>query len=141
MREVKIDLHPLVLACSQLAEAVLVWTEHDENSVLKKHLRAGVIQAFEYTYELSMKMLRRVLAQRSDSNSRLVELSFNDLLRRSADAGLLADMDAWKRWRELRNLTSHTYSEARAIEVSGQCEAFLGDARALLAALQRDMNV
>lgn len=85
-------------------------------------------------------MLRRVLAQRSDSKSRIVDLSFNDLLRKSADAGLLAGIDTWKRWRELRNLTSHTYAEARAIEVSGQCESFLIDANALVAELQREMS-
>jgi Nucleotidyltransferase substrate binding protein like len=47
----------------------------------------------------------------------------NDLLRKSADAGLLADIDGWKRWRALRNLTSHTYIEARAVRLTDAFEA------------------
>jgi hypothetical protein len=42
------------------------------------------------------------------------------------------------RYRELRNLSSHTYDEAKADEVSRSIPAFQRDAVALLAALTRE---
>ena len=57
-----LDLSPLQNAVSQLEEALdLYGSELAEGDPrLKRHLRAAVIQAFEFTYELSFKMLKRL---------------------------------------------------------------------------------
>ena len=94
-----------------------------------------MIQSFAFTYELSMRMARRVLIERAESADRVIDLSFNDLLRAAADAGLMTDSARWREWREMRNATSHAYDEVKAEAVAARASAFAADADALLAAL------
>jgi nucleotidyltransferase substrate binding protein (TIGR01987 family) len=132
-----IDFSSLRKAIAVLAEALTLWQSQAEGSVLKPHLRSAVIQSFEFSYELSLRSLRRVLVERSGSAEQITDLSFNDMLRAAADAGLLTDQAAWRTWRELRNATSHAYDEAKAQQVAEGAERFLIDALALLAAMGR----
>lgn len=104
-----IDLSPLRKALGVLAEALQLWHSQDAGSVLKPHLRSA---------------------------DRVTDLSFNELLRHAADAGLVQDPNAWRTWRELRNATSHAYDEVKAEQVAHDAERFCVDARSLLAALE-----
>lgn len=135
MSQARIDLDPLLKALAQLEEALRFWQQEPEGAPLKRHLRAAVIQSFEFTYELSVRMLRRVLIERATTAEAVLDLSFNDLLRKGADAGLLPDATGWRRWREMRNATSHTYDETRAAEVANAAREFLPQARQLALAL------
>lgn len=136
MDQPAIDLAPLRRASAVLAEALALWQAQPVGAVLKPHLRSAVIQSFEFTYELSLRSLRRVLIERSGSADLITDLSFNDLLRQGADAGLIRDPVIWRTWRELRNATSHAYDEVRAEQVALDAERFSLDAQALLAALE-----
>jgi nucleotidyltransferase substrate binding protein (TIGR01987 family) len=136
-----IDLSSLAKALAQLQEALRFWHELPQDSALKPHLRSAVIQSFEFTYELSIRMLRRVLIERSASADLVADLSFNDLLRKAADAGLVAAPDMWRQWREMRNATSHTYDEARAAEVAAGVDGFASGAAALLAELEKNHGI
>jgi Nucleotidyltransferase substrate binding protein like len=60
-----IALQPLHKALAALTSAQHYWQTEPEGSGRKPHLRAGVIQSFEFTYELSVRLLRRVLIERS----------------------------------------------------------------------------
>lgn len=131
-----IDFTSLRKALGWLTEALALWHAQPDGSVLKPHLRSAVIQSFEYSYELSLRSLRRVLIERAGAADRITDLSFNELLRSGADAGLLGDPTAWRTWRELRNATSHAYDEAKAQQVAADAEGFCADAKALLAAME-----
>ena len=116
-----IDFEPLRSAVEQLTSALQEQAREPE----RKLLRAGLIQTFEYTYELSHKMLRRFLASIDPSPSEIEELSFEGLIRRGDDAGLLqSPVATWKGFRESRSITSHTYNEAKAEEVLAKIPAF-----------------
>ena len=134
-----IDLSPLRRSQAVLREALAFWHEQPEGSKLKPHLRSAVIQSFEFCYELSLRSLRRVLIERAAAADPVVDLSFNDLLRLAADAGLMQEPLRWRDWRELRNATSHAYDEAKAQAVATGAEAFSDDAAALLSALEADL--
>lgn len=134
-----IDLSPLRKALALLQEALQFWQAQAEGSALKPHLRSAVIQSFEFTYELAVRLLRRVLIERAEAADLVADLSFNDLLRRAADAGLVADPLAWRSWREMRNATSHAYDEARAQEVAEGAVRFAQDAALVLAALEKSL--
>ena len=134
-----IDLSPLRKALALLIEALAFWDAQPEGAPLKPHLRSSVIQSFEFTYELSVRLLRRVLIERSESADRVADLSFNDLLRAAADAGLMPDPALWREWREMRNATSHAYDEAKAQAVALRACAFATDAAALLQALEASL--
>ena len=136
MEPIRIDLTPLRKALALLHDALRYWNAEPAESGLKPHLRSAVIQSFAFTYELSIKALRRVLIERALSEDQVVDLSFNDLLRLGADAGLLSEPLAWRRWREMRNSTSHTYDETKAQAVVSACADFAADADALLSSLE-----
>ena len=135
-----IDLTPLRKALAMLVEASQFWIAQPEGSPLKPHLRSAVVQSFEFSYELSVRMLRRVLIERSEAADLVADLSFNDLLRKAADSGLVADAAAWRAWREMRNTTSHAYEEAKANAVASSAARFAADAKALLMALEADLG-
>ena len=61
----RLDLTPLDDAIAQLEEAIEYHGSElaAGDPALKLHLRAAAIQAFEFTYELSFKMVKRHLEQ------------------------------------------------------------------------------
>lgn len=98
-------------------------------------VRDATIQRFEYTYELAWKMIKRHLewAGTTDADS----LTRKSLFREAARIGLIAGAEAWFDYHEARDLTSHTYDEARAEEVYAVAKRFAPDARRLLSTLQQ----
>ena len=100
-------------------------------------MRAGAIQAFEFTYELSVRMIKRYLEQVSANPAEIDELSFQDLIRRAGQQGLLrSELEAWMRYRASRGTTSHAYNEERAERVFRGIPEFLEEVRHLLRELQ-----
>ena len=124
-----IDYTPLKKAVQQLTDAL----EEQAREPDRPLLRAGVIQTFEYTYELSHKMLRRYLASIDPSPTAIEELSFEGLIRRGDEAGLLqSPVAVWKKFREARSITSHTYNEDKAQEVFARVPSFQKEVSFLL---------
>ncbi len=120
-------------AVLRLEEGLARYTLDESDS----QIRDGLIQRFEFSYELSHKTLKRYLAQASANPSELDAMPFADLIRTANEHGLLAgDWPAWRVYRDMRNKTSHTYDESVALEVVRGIPAFLHEAKALLAALQ-----
>ena len=98
-------------------------------------VRDATIQRFEYTYELSRKMIKRHLDWAGISGT--IDLANNGLYREAVKAGLINDADAWFDYHQARNETSHTYEVTAAEEVYEAAVKFAPDARALLTALQK----
>ncbi len=101
-----------------------------------EELRDAVIQRFEYSYELCWKMLKRQMEQESANPAEIDRLSFRELLREAAERGILTDIERWMDYRELRNITAHTYDESKAQTVYAAALDFYHDAAALLQALE-----
>jgi nucleotidyltransferase substrate binding protein (TIGR01987 family) len=135
----KLDLTVLEKALAQLEQS-LSYLHSDlaaRDAGLRAQFRAAAIQGFEFTYELSVKMIRRQLAQISAVPAELAEMAYKDLIREAADAGLLVDPEGFFLYREIRNITAHTYDEAKAERVLGVLEAFRKDVLVLLKELKR----
>jgi nucleotidyltransferase substrate binding protein (TIGR01987 family) len=93
------------------------------NKDLRDQFRSASIQAFEYTYELCIKMIRRQLEQIVASPAELREMAFMDFIRTAYETGLVENPVSFKLYREMRNITSHTYEVNKAeeiIKVTGQ---------------------
>jgi nucleotidyltransferase substrate binding protein (TIGR01987 family) len=103
---------------------------------LAEQLRNSVIQCFEFTYELSHKMLKRHL-EGTAANPEEVDLaSFQGLIRMGNEKGLLrSDWAAWRTYRQARTDSSHTYDQAKALAVFALAPDFLDEARHLLSRL------
>ncbi len=129
-----LDLTPLEKAATRLREALEARLAEPENAFIQD----SVIQRFEFTYELSHKMLRRYLLMYSASPEMGEELAFPDLIRTGAQRGLLrSSWDQWHRYRKARATSSHAYDQQKALEVLAIVPEFLEEAEYLLAALAR----
>jgi nucleotidyltransferase substrate binding protein (TIGR01987 family) len=104
-------------------------------------LRDGLIQRFEFTYELSHRTLGRYLAASAASPDEVARMPFADLIRAGNAAGLLRiEWNGWRHFRELRSRTSHTYDSATAEEVVAAIPEFLAEAEYLCAELERRLT-
>jgi len=129
----KLNLAPLENAVSRLTEGLARY----EKDITDTQIRDGLIQRFEFSYEISHKMLKRHLEAVSPTPEQFDAIAFADLIRSGNEQGLLlGDWSAWKIYREMRSKTSHTYDEEIAIEVVQSIPAFLEEARHLLKQLQ-----
>jgi len=72
----------------------------------------GVIQRFEYTYELLWKTLKRILEYKG-----IPLKNPRDIFRESAIQGLIDNPEFWFEVIRKRNLTTHTYSEDYSYEI------------------------
>ncbi len=126
-------LTPLVRAIASLRRGI----ERSRGVPEDEEVRDAVIHRFEYTYELCCRMLRRQLAEEAAAPVEVDRLGFRDLMRVGAERGYIADPERWFRYREARNITSHTYDAAKAQIVYQTALTFLDDAEHLLEALQR----
>ncbi len=135
----KLDYSPLENAVNQLQRSFdyLHGDLARTDSHLREQFRAATIQAFEFTYELAVKMTRRQLAQIVANPDALRKMDFADQMRDAADAGIVREAPPYIRYRELRNKTSHTYDADRAEETVLVIDEFLRDMRFLLQELQK----
>jgi nucleotidyltransferase substrate binding protein (TIGR01987 family) len=100
---------------------------------LREQLRNSVIQCFEFTYELSWKMLKRHLEATEASPAALDLATFQSLIRLGNERGLLrSDWNNWRTYRQARTDSSHTYDVAKAEAVFAIAPDFLQEARVLL---------
>ena len=135
----RIDLTSLTNAIGNI-EVALQYHERAKTGpdpVLVQLHRAAAIQAFEYTYELCPKLLRRYFAENSDSTQATEELNFDGLMRRGYEFGLLdADVVIWRGFRAARGTTSHAYDSDKAEDVFQDIPEFLVQAKFLLKQLE-----
>ena len=99
-------------------------------------IRDSAIQRFEYTYELSVKLLKRKLEDMASSAEEIDHMGFKDVIRTGAEKGLIDEPEAWFEYRKKRNITSHTYDEKKAEEVYGILKDFAEKASVLLTKLE-----
>src|SRR5690606_25918606 len=80
-RTMKLDLSPLERAVAQLDTFYDLSLQPQEREVMAEALRMAAIQAFEYSYEFSVKMLRRYLEMTEPNPNALDDASFQNLIR------------------------------------------------------------
>jgi nucleotidyltransferase substrate binding protein (TIGR01987 family) len=106
--------------------------DYDEIETIK----AGVIQNFEFTYELCWKFMKRWIE--SNIGSEIVDgVTRIELFRVSAENRLISDVDIWMKYHRARNQTSHIYDEEISESVFQIAISFLIDAKNLLSNLEK----
>lgn len=132
-----LDVTPFANALQRLREGL----QRCEQEPKDEQIRDGLIQRFEFTYELSHKMLKRYLKQTAASPAEIDRMSFADLIRSGNSEGLLSsDWPLWRRFREMRARTSHTYNAQIAAEVVAAIPTFLTEAEHLCSELQKRLT-
>jgi len=128
-----LDLTSFENAIARLREGIALHAASPGETII----RDGLIQRFEFTYELAHKTLKRALESASASPGQVDQMGFADLIRSGSERGLLlGDWPRWKAYREMRGKTSHTYDEKIASEVISGVGEFLAEAEFLLGRLR-----
>lgn len=97
-------------ACTRLNEALNEYSASPESTVL----RDGVIQRFEFTFELGWKSLKEYMEDQGAAG----EFQFpKGVLKAAYAAELISDADVWLDMLASRNITSHIYDDAQAAQV------------------------
>ena len=87
--------------------------EHEDEAV-----RDSVIQRFEFTYSIALKTLRKYFIERAFVLEDVNQMSFNEMIRTASQLNLLvSNLEKWTVYREMKNMTSHTYDEEIALQV------------------------
>ncbi len=118
-------LDPLSKAVTSLKKALV--------QPKNEYTRDATIQRFEYTYELSWKMLKRYLAEESG----VKEFNIKNIYREAGRQKLIDNVEKWFEYHAARNLTSHTYNEIIAEETYETAKQFIVDAEKLLKNLEK----
>ncbi len=113
------------------------------NSILERYkkdnydidIRDAVIQRFEYTYSLALKVISRFI--KMQSTDVIDNMTFNQTIREANKLGLLkTDLPQWTEYRQKRNLTSHTYDEQVANDVISIIPEFKEEADYILSKIK-----
>ncbi|MFA5880058.1 MAG: nucleotidyltransferase substrate binding protein [Candidatus Margulisiibacteriota bacterium] len=93
--------------CENFKKAFLQLTEFIEKPELNKFEKQGLIQCFEYTFELSWKTMKDYLESQGyivKSPRMAIQIAFQ--------TQLISDGHVWIEALEKRNLMAHTYNES-----------------------------
>lgn len=105
MKAAELSLAPLKRALESLEKAI----KQERNEFTQD----SVIQRFEYTFELSWKICKKVL----ELDKPLTDESVRGILREAHQQKLISDLEKWFSLHKARNLTSLTYNPITAAEV------------------------
>lgn len=98
-------------------------------------LKAGVIQNFEFTYELCWKFMKRWLENNVSAD--IVDgVARRELFRLSAENRLIMDVNEWMEFHRARNISAHTYDYEIAEEVYQIARKFVTAAQDFLQKLE-----
>ena len=133
-----LDLSSLQKAVSSLDRALSVAAPErlqampaDQQEVMK----AGVVQNFEFTYELCWKFMKRWLE--TNLSPMIADgVTRRELFRLAAENRLIEDVDQWMGYHDARNKTAHIYDLQIAQEVYETARGFVKDAEKFLRALE-----
>ena len=132
-----LDLTPLNNAITRLSEGLTRY-ESDTSDI---QIRDGLVQRFEFTYEIIHKMLKRFFEQTSANTPEFDGMTFQDLIRTANERSLLlGSWQDWRKYRDMRSRTSHTYDEETAILVVAGIPDFLKEVQFLQKLLQEGLN-
>jgi len=103
-----------------------------------EELRDAVIQRFEYTMDLSWKLIQRALRNAGVQEGTI--RTKRDLFREGAIMGWIVDPTTWFEYYDARNKTSYTYNAKVAQEVFQRAIAFFPESKDLCEKLQKVKN-
>lgn len=96
------------------SKAVSQLTRFLEKGPLNEFEQQGLIQCFEYTYELSWNVIKDFFESQGESGI----LGGRDAFRLAFRRGLVVDGEVWMEMIRSRQRTSHTYNEAVVEEIT-----------------------
>lgn len=97
-------------ACNRILE---ITTSDKKPQDLSELEQEGLVQRFEYTFELAWKVLQDLLKYKGYEFMQ----GPNGTLQQALEDGLIHNHDAWRRMAKARVTTAHTYNEGDALAI------------------------
>jgi len=130
-----LELESLNKAIKSLEKSLLVAAkkESDNNRDADEFevIVAGVIQNFEFTYELCWKFMKRWIEENIGA-AYVDGVTRKELFRQAAEQKLIENTEKWFEFHTARNRTSHVYDEEVAEYVYKTAALFLPEAKKFL---------
>ncbi|MBV4356759.1 nucleotidyltransferase substrate binding protein [Pinibacter aurantiacus] len=98
-------------ALARLGKAVAI-TEKRDLSDLEQQ---GLIQGFEFTFDLAWKTLQDYLRHHNRPND---NGGPNVIIKQALEDGIIKNKEAWKEMKKSRDLTSHTYDSETTDDIA-----------------------
>jgi nucleotidyltransferase substrate binding protein (TIGR01987 family) len=98
-------------ALARLGEAVELAKERELSDLEQQ----GLIQGFEFTFDLAWKTMQDFLRENNRPND---NGGPNVIITQSLADGIILDEEQWKAMKKSRDLTSHSYDEETADEIA-----------------------
>ena len=89
--------------------------------------RDGTIQRFEFTFELSWKLMKAI-----EDDQGVEAYGVKTIIREAAKLGLIDDPLVWFEYLKARNLASHTYNQTISMEVYSNAKNFISVVKAFI---------
>ena len=132
----KLDVTSFENTLNSLNEVIEVYNSDKTNLIT----RDSMIQRYEYTYSLALKMIKRFFSQGAFVEN-VEGMTFNEMVRQANKMNLLkSNLEKWTDFRLMRNLTSHTYNEKVALDVVEVIPEFRDEAQFLLKKLKERLS-
>lgn len=125
MSHSKPEIAPFERAIQRLEEGLVRY----RSDITDTLVRDGLIQRFEFSYELGHKVLKSYLEYASATPDQFDRMQFQDLIRTANEHGLLlGEWVDWRGFRDMRAKTSHTNEEEISLEVVASIPRFIEEA-------------
>lgn len=135
MRKGTFDITSLKNAVERLGDVLVRYNNDPSDDAI----RDSVIQRFEFTYSITLKTLRKYFIERAFIVDDVNQMSFNDMIRNASQLNLIkTNLEKWSEYREMRNMTSHTYDEKFALQVVSIIPKFYEEIKFLVDRLENN---
>ena len=137
MQEGTFSISALENAHKRLGDVLKIFVENENDDIV----RDSVIQRFEFTYSIALKTLKKYFEGVAFVMEDVQQMTFNQVIRVANKLDLLHfELDKWTEFRQMRNLTSHTYYEEVARKVVAVIPDFCEEVGYLLKQLRSKIN-
>ena len=129
-----LELNSLIKALNSLERSIAVAEKKADSNCKGDEIEviiAGVIQNFEFTYELCWKFMKRWLSENIGATY-VDGITRKELFRLASENKLIEKTEKWFEFHTARNRTSHVYDEDVAQYVYSIAKQFLPEAKIFL---------
>lgn len=109
----------------------------NQNDILTTVLEDAVIKRFEYTLEISKKIMKKVLKKFYDKQEE--ELTVNNIFRFMYGYNYISDWEHWRTYHEKRNTTAHEYNLEKSRRLLEIVPDFIKDTEELIKNLKEKL--
>ena len=96
--------------------------------------RDGVIQRFEFTFELLWKVIQEYAKYKGIESA-----SPRDAFRVAGDLGIIDNPNTWFDFLKDRNLTTHLYSEEDAVKIFSHISSFITEVEKIISKIENSL--